>query len=270
MAIDFTKMEAVGNDFVVVDNRSGLLSTLKPGIVKSICSRRTGVGADGLLLLSPHDEYDFLMEYYNADGSPGDMCGNGARCIALFAHELLRADEFRFLAGDGEHTAWVELKRVRVTIRVVGEPVEMTAAGRAGWLLDVGVPHFVTKGRADDSGEFVSRAATLRHHQVFGEAGTNVDFVEFGRNGELRVRTLERGVEGEMPSCGTGAVAAAWVAHKCQGYRLPVTVHTPGGKLVVRDGRNPEEVILEGPVREVYRGALNDEEWRASNWVKAD
>ncbi len=261
--IRFSKMEAGGNDFVVVDNRSGALDNLEANAIRYVCARRTGVGADGLLLLTYHAELDFLMEYYNADGGRAAMCGNGARCMALYAHELLGRDSFRFVAGDGEHTAWIARDYVRVTVRIAEEPREITASDRNGWLVDVGVPHFVTDAEAADSPEISAMAAELRYSQAFGQDGANVDLVEFGLNGALTLRTFERGVETETLSCGTGAVAAAWVAHKQRGYRLPITVRTTGGEVVVREGRSPVEAILEGPARTVYRGEFQ------AGWLSA-
>lgn len=224
----FYKFDGAGNDFVLVDVREHD-PHLSCDDVAHICHRRFGVGADGLMTLgNASDEYDFVMHYYNSDGHPADMCGNGGRCIALFAHLLglgsfssHQAEEsgrpqLRFLAADGPHDAvissWDEASHMGV-VQLSMRDVPKNEVSRVldGCLLNTGVPHYVQKVTDLEHFDVVGEGRRLRHHPDMGPEGANVNFIEEMPDGTLMVRTYERGVEDETWACGTGVTACAIV-----------------------------------------------------------
>ena len=262
----FSKMEGTGNDFVVVDNRSGIIED-RANMAKRICLRKKGVGADGLILLEESDRADFRMRIFNPDGSEPEMCGNGARCVARFAYlEGIVGEECLFETLSGLVSAFVNEGDVRIQMKdpsflslnlelsLEDEPCE-------GYHLDTGVPHFVLFVPEVGSVALEKLGPEIRYHQSFQPAGTNVDFVE-AKEGFLKVRTYERGVEAETLSCGTGVTASAIVASLVRGLTSPVDVRTKGGNLQVhfekKDKSNFTRVFLEGEVQLVYEGRYND------------
>ena len=175
--IHFYKYEGAGNDFVVIDNRRGLVRRDDEALIRQLCDRRFGIGADGLLLLEDCAAYDFEMVYFNADGREGSMCGNGGRCAAPFAHYLgITGDPVRFLAVDGEHEAWVEEGGAWVELRMGS--VESVEKGPDYYFLDTGSPHYVVF--VDDLAgvDVVRRGRELRYSDRFRDAGNNGNFVQ--------------------------------------------------------------------------------------------
>lgn len=222
MKIPFSKYDGAGNDFVAIDNRTAALQ-LSADQIAHICHRRFGVGADGLLLLqNAPDGFDFSMRYYNSDGHPATMCGNGARCIAAFACDLglgnTAADhpQVRFLADDGPHHAeiifWNPSDGIGiVTVGMKDVPSAQIVRCLDGWLLDTGVPHYVQRVSNLANFDVVGEGRRIRHMKELGPNGANVNFIEDMDNGRLLVRTYERGVEDETFACGTGVTACAIV-----------------------------------------------------------
>jgi diaminopimelate epimerase len=274
-AIPFVKMHGAANDFVVVDHREPFLPEPLDGLVRRMCDRRRGVGADGLLLLERDAELDFAMRYHNADGGRAEFCGNGARCLARFALErgLGRDGVVRFRSDAGVQEArrapdgGIELHFGRVG--PAGPVVALAAAGRTfnGRAFRVGVPHFVVGVGEVGPVPVASWGAALRRHERFAPAGVNVDFVSgpSGAGGPARsrvaMRTYERGVEAETLACGSGAIASAlWAAQ--QGARSPVEVLTAGGDVLVVSFEAVAEgydVRLTGPAEVAFAGT-----WEAS------
>jgi diaminopimelate epimerase len=269
MSIQFLKMHGAANDFVVVDHRAPFLGEPLESLVRRLCDRRRGVGADGVLLVERDPELDFGMRYFNADGRPAEFCGNGARCVARVALDLGlgRGGEVRFRTavgamsarrGAGPGTIDVHFGRIERP----GEPFRVEAAGRgfAGLLVRAGVPHFVTPVERVEWSPVQEWGAALRHHPRFEPEGANVDFV--ARLGPARVamRTYERGVEAETLACGSGAMATAlWAA--AEGERSPVTVVTAGGdelRVRFRDDDGGWDVSLEGPTEIAFSGTWNE------------
>lgn len=263
MRITFSKYDGAGNDFVVIDNRN-IAVTLSAEQIALLCHRRRGVGADGLLLLCKAEgDYDFAMRYYNSDGYPADMCGNGGRCIAAFAHRLGLGTmvegrpRLRFVADDGPHLAEVVMwdKESRLGIVSLGMR-EVEAAGvvrcMEGWLLNTGVPHYVQRVEDLEHYDVVGEGRRLRHMPELGPGGANVNFVEDLPDGRLMVRTYERGVEDETWACGTGVTACAIVT----GNRL---LRTRGGDFKVDftpTGKAFTDVRLIGPVSLNFEGEM--------------
>ncbi len=266
MQTSFAKYEGAGNDFILIDNRDGRF-TPEPARMAAWCDRHFGIGADGLMTLSIAPGGVPQMHYYNADGSEGEMCGNGARCFALFLHHLgLCRTEARFRAVDGPHEAL--LKQVDGACGEIElgmtDVTEIRPSG-AGWFLNTGVPHYVEFVEAVGTVDLCGRGRALRYDLERFPQGTNVNFVEVLGPDELRMRTYERGVENETLACGTGATAAALVhhfVHRPAACRFAVNL--PGGRLSVRftpcggmepDGRY-EKIRLTGPARRVFCGTI--------------
>lgn len=266
MRIRFSKYEGAGNDFVIVDTRD---NDFRPDAVQlaRLCDRHFGIGADGLMLLAADDACDCSMRYYNADGSEGEMCGNGARCFALFAtHCGVEGPTVTFRARDGVHTAHVAPTSDDRGEVVLGmSDVERIDANGEGWFLNTGVPHYVEFVDDLATVDVAGRGRALRHDTARFPEGANVDFVEIAGPGTLRMRTYERGVEAETLACGTGAVAAALVAcHIRKDEFTKVRVHVPGGELSVAFESVPEsgryvKIRLTGPARRVFDGVFDTE-----------
>lgn len=255
MKIRFAKYHGTGNDFILIDDReeSVHLTSLQ---ISSLCHRRFGIGADGLILIRLRAGFDFEMVYYNADGNLGTMCGNGGRCAVHYAKELgLVSDRARFWASDGQHEAGLEGDSVTLTMSDVKTP----AAGGEDLILNTGSPHYVKFVDEVDHVDVVGEGRTIRNSDRFRAEGINVNFVSFS-NGQLKMRTYERGVEDETLSCGTGTVAAAIGASlkTSQDYgEEEWTVLAPGGTLTVSFTGAAESfrnVFLTGPAQFVFSG----------------
>lgn len=259
MNIKFSKYQGAGNDFVLIDDRENKLKNIDNKLVAELCDRRFGIGADGLMLLTKHGDYDFEMVYYNADGNMGSMCGNGGRCVVAFAKHLRIIDsETNFLAVDGPHYAkitaegnWVELQMIDVdTINRDGN----------AFVLNTGSPHYVTAVENLASLDVFTVGKGIRNNDTYKAKGINVNFVE-DKGDHLFVRTFERGVEDETYACGTGvtAVAMAMAQQKQPGY-IETPIKVLGGKLQVNfiyDGTKYTNVFLCGPAEKVFEGELS-------------
>ena len=275
MTIPFLKMHGAANDFVVVDHRAPFLpgsdDRLEP-LVRRLCDRRRGVGADGVLLLESEPGLDFAMRYFNADGRPAEFCGNGARCLARLALDLGlgSAGEVRFRTAVGLQRArrapdgrGIEL--LFGEVEGAGPIEEIATAERsfAGRRARAGVPHFVVPVERVEWVPVRDWGSALRHHVRFAPAGTNVDFVARLAAGRVAMRTYERGVEDETLACGSGAIACAlWAV--AGGDAPPIAVVTAGGDelrvgLSARgDGAAGRwDVSLTGPAEVAFAG-----EWR--------
>lgn len=243
----FYKYQGAGNDFLIADNRDGLISENNGVLVcrdsqgniaeikiSDICDRRYGIGADGLMLLESSDEYDFHMEYFNSDGSGGMMCGNGGRCMVAFAADM-GIKHFDFDAADGFHTAQImhdggNSKVIRLQMKNVSEVAayeRLTSLDivSEGWFLDTGTRHYVRFVDSLDLYDIVSEGRTIRYAEELGPIGANVNFVE-PYDGGIKVRTYEKGVEDETFACGTGIVASA-IASYVKGV-IPSAVQSDG------------------------------------------
>ncbi|MBC7922541.1 MAG: diaminopimelate epimerase [Ferruginibacter sp.] len=251
----FHKYQGTGNDFVMVDNRDEAFP-VRTELVARLCHRRFGIGADGLILLQNHPHCDFRMVYFNADGNEGSMCGNGGRCLVQFAHQLgLVGGKVTFLASDGEHEAFLRDGLVHLKMADVGA---VEGDGEVDFL-DTGSPHCVVYRNDLRAFDVPGEGRKIRYDERFAPGGTNVNFVERLPDGQLFVRTYERGVEDETFSCGTGVTAAALSAGR-RGGGSPVRIQTLGGELQVSFRQTgPQQftdVYLIGPARKVFEGEL--------------
>ncbi len=277
--MEFTKCQGAGNDFILIDNRDGKvykkieeLGVDLPTFVRKLCAFHTGVGADGLILIEEPDnpENDFKWQFFNADGSVAEMCGNGSRCAVRFAYEkgIVKKEHVKFetLAGVIEARIKENGKVVRVRLtkpfglktdfRIPLENTELEAH-----FLNTGVPHVVVYREDLERFDVKTYGSKIRYHEMFSPAGTNVNFIKPLSEGEIAIRTYERGVEDETLACGTGSTAAAIIAYlKGLVKQKPVKVHTKGGEILTIDfDEKLERVYLEGKVYKVFDGILSFE-----------
>ncbi len=277
--IHFTKLSGSGNDFVFIDNRTGIVAPDQAsGLAKAVCRHRLSVGADGIVLINPappdRTDVAYAWRYINADGSDGEMCGNASMCSARFAlREAIAPAHHRFLTVSGPIEAWADPDSQAVSIAMVDTgpvdaPVSLHVEGRSliGHPVLVGVPHVVIL--TDDADAFADAATfdtigrAIRHDPAF-TAGANVNVISPRADGAWRMRTYERGVERETLACGTGVVATSVVLAFLGKAKSPVRVVVSSGKtlrasfdLVEKRGVN---VRLEGSATFVYDGVLDPE-----------
>lgn len=263
--LSFFKMQASGNDFVVVDNRRGSIKNAL-AFTRKVCALHTGIGADGVLLVEKSRKADFKMRIVNSDGSEAEACGNGFRCIGLFAHKKLGFPaKFTFETLAGLVAASVKGNRVRVRM-VQPKDLKKNASLKIGGrklgyaFLNTGVPHAVVFTEGLDKLDVNTLGRTIRQHPDFKPKGTNANFVEIKGAHAIRVRTYERGVEQETLACGTGSTASA-ILSAVRGYtRPPVKVHTRGGEVLNIDfkvnDRDIVDVDLEGEAHFVFEGKI--------------
>ena len=260
MAVLFAKYQGTGNDFVMLDNLDGTYDDLAVDQIQLLCDRKIGVGADGLIKISKHNEYDFEVEYYNADGSQS-FCGNGARCSVAFASTLdLLEKETTFMAIDGAHKAELLADGV---VRLEMLPVETISRHGHDFVINTGSPHYIRFAANDDTTDVVTFGREIRYSDEFKEEGVNVNLVfDLGSN-VIHVATYERGVEDETLSCGTGVTACALAYMSANENVLEVKVRTKGGNLKVNaeyDTANGKggftNIWLYGPTKSVFNGRI--------------
>lgn len=258
-ALHFSKYHGTGNDFILIDNRSGNVQLSQEEIAQ-LCHRRYGIGADGLMFLEGSRSYDFEMRYYNADGREGTMCGNGGRCISAFAFELgIVKDQGVFKAIDGVHRAVITPADGSAgTIEIsLNDVVEIKKAGEGEYILDTGSPHFVKFTSRPEHIDVFSEGKRIRWDQRFQPGGINVNFVQKDSTG-LHVRTFERGVEDVTLSCGTGVTACAIAAAaESPDGSYSWNIRTPGGSLTVmfkKETGRYTDIRLKGPAVKVFEG----------------
>ena len=265
--IPFYKMQGSGNDFILIDNRKGILKGKNlRDLATAVCDRHYSVGADGLIVIVASKRADFKWRFFNADGSEAEMCGNGSRCAARFAYLKKTAKKdmaFETLAG----TIHAEVKKNTVKVQLTGANglqqqvvVPFEDGARTGHFINTGVPHFVYLSRDLDTEDVDGVGRRTRYHGIFKPAGTNVNFIQVQGPHKLKIRTYERGVEGETLACGTGAVAGALIAGALGLVSSPVEVLTRGGeRLTVSFERGNEgfsDIYLEGQAQVICEGNL--------------
>jgi diaminopimelate epimerase len=263
----FTKMNGAGNDFVLIDNRSGDVHLNRDQIMR-ICDRHRGIGADGILLLEkPSNQADFRMRYFNSDGGEAEMCGNGARCFARFANKVADAQgkiSFETPAGViaaelGDDLVTLQMTdptdlRLNVTLRVGHK-------NKSVHFINSGVPHVVIPVPQIDDVDVRREGEAIRHHQMFSPKGANVNFIEKRGAKQITIRTYERGVENETLACGTGVVASALIFAATEKIDGPIAVLVRGGnELQVgfdKIDNQFQNVTLTGPADFVFEGTID-------------
>jgi len=265
MNIDFTKYVASGNDFIAIDNRSGSISSLIYDLAKDMCARKFSVGADGLLVLEDSSSADIKMRIINPDGSEVEMCGNGLRCIALFAKEL-GVDKDNCLSIEtiaGIMKASINDISVKA---MLSEPrdaelefdISLSGENLKSSFINSGVPHVVTLLDNIDDLDIKSLGSAIRYHDKFKPQGANANFIKVLDKNTIKIRTYERGVEDETLACGTGAVASSIVGFLLGVLDSPIKVNTKSGEILTISFTNNNSKIsdlsIEGKVQKVYNG----------------
>lgn len=266
MKIHFVKSEGTGNDFILIDHRTPFLKGKLSELVRAICHRRMGIGADGVILLEHSAKADYRMRYFNSDGGEASLCGNGSRCLAVFAREMgvFTTKEFTFEASDGIHHGKLvkfDSDNAIGEVRIEMKNVKVGKQGNDSVFLDTGSPHFVKMVDNLDIYPVYSEGIKIRNSKTFSPAGTNVDFISPEKSG-VRMRVFERGVEDETLSSGTGAVASAMAGFLFGWYAKSkkVKVSTRGGDLFAGFEWHQNEfhkVYLEGPASLVFGGNIS-------------
>lgn len=286
MKINFSKYHGTGNDFILIDNRDEKIQLTNQQIA-NLCHRRFGIGADGLMLLQNHSEYNFEMIYYNSDGHKSSMCGNGGRCISAYAHSLgiFKKDVSFFAIGKKYHASLLnensqdkDFKNTPLNIslemndvfhaNVIKENIEDKE--NCFFVIDTGSPHYI-KFVENLEEDFVKKAKKIRYSKKWQKEGINVNFVSVGEDNQIAMRTYERGVEDETYSCGTGAVACALATDiyqslgesenlsKNNNQKRIINITTKGGELNVSFENNEQsyqKIFLSGATVKVFDGEV--------------
>jgi diaminopimelate epimerase len=267
MTLDFTKMNGAGNDFVLLDGRSHNPRLTREQVI-CLCDRHRGVGADGVMVMVPSasGKADWAWEFFNSDGSDATMCGNGARCFARYVRQLTGTDRaLTFETGAGVITASFRGELVTIGLTAPGDwRLHLSVPLRSGAVtlhsVNTGVPHAVLFVPDADQAMVTEVGSEVRHHAVFAPKGTNVNFVQVLGPDAIRVRTFERGVEGETLACGTGVTASALVSARVHAFRSPVRVLVQGGDTLevgfVQRGEEFVDVTLTGPADFAFEGRI--------------
>ncbi|WP_091204084.1 diaminopimelate epimerase [Flavobacterium xueshanense] len=265
MQLEFYKYQGTGNDFVMVDNRSEFFPKENTQLIANLCDRRFGIGGDGLILLENDTiapnlamTTDFKMVYYNSDGNQSSMCGNGGRCLVAFAKKLnVIQNSTTFIATDGLHHATIADDGL-VSLQMID--VDEVKVSSDYVFLNTGSPHHVQLVDDLENYNIKENGAAIRYGDLYGKAGSNINFVKQIDDTTFSLRTYERGVEDETLSCGTGATAVAIamnVLGKTNGSAIDLNV--VGGKLVVSFDKKEEQftnVFLKGPAEFVFKGTI--------------
>ena len=272
--IPFYKMSGSGNDFIIIDNREGIVDEdfLEEWVVK-VCARGISVGADGLILIEESEWANFKWRFFNADGSSAELCGNGARCAARFAFlNSIAGRKLTFETDSGIIMAELIGRRAKVqmpdpTDLIIAREIDLDGSSVTLSSLCVGVPHVVVKSDEMDARSLIEKGRKIRFHSDFAPEGANVNFVRRKSDGAILNRTYERGVEGETLACGTGSVSAALVMAETEGEPSPIRIYTKiGTRLTIHFEKTEAgeycNLFLEGDARLIYTGELRKEAWK--------
>nr|BDT29952.1 diaminopimelate epimerase [Bacteriovorax sp. HI3] len=262
--INFTKFNATGNDFVVIDNRDFTYRAEDRSLWARLCSLKTGIGADGVLLLEVSDKVDFKMRYINADGGEVEMCGNGARAITAFAHEVLetKKETYKFETMNGVYECALDPVygyRLKMTElydvdKINLHDLDSKLQAKKSLYMNTGVPHAVFEIEKILDYPVFAFGKDVRYDARFPK-GSNANFFEVISPKHIRIRTYERGVENETLSCGTGATATALAAARFYGWSDEVVLETLGGRLAVKFSKDLKDIYLCGKVEKIFTGS---------------
>ncbi len=270
--IRFSKVSGAGNDFVIIDNREGIIPEGSTDFILKVCARRVSAGADGMLLVENSDAADFRMRYFNSDGGEVETCGNGARCIARFAHDekIVPSSEMTFETRAGIYSAQVMPDTVKLHVGDAVDmrlnfPLKLSGGEHTVSFVNSGVPHVVFFVDDLEDIDVVKLGSETRYHDDFKPAGTNANFIKIRSAEALDIRTYERGVEDETLACGTGCIASAIAAAALGKAASPITAYTRGGYILkiyfTLNSQGAEDVFLEGDARIIYKGHLLEDSW---------
>lgn len=266
MKINFIKYNATGNDFIIIDNRELIVKADDKARWAKICALKTGIGADGVLLLEKSNAADFKMRYINADGGEVEMCGNGARAITAFAHEVLevKKEVYKFETMNGIYECALDPFfgfRLKMTElydidKISLQDLNHSMQAKKSLYMNTGVPHAIFEIEKILEYPVMENGRMIRHDPRFIK-GVNVNFFEVLKPKHLRIRTFERGVENETLSCGTGATATALAAAKFYGWSDEIVLETLGGRLAVKFSADLKNIYLCGVVEKVFTGTID-------------
>ena len=276
--ISFVKMSGAGNDFILFDKKNYPALKLDADVIQKLCDRRNGIGADGIITISDNGKYDFLMEYFNADGSTGSLCGNGSRCAIKFAKITgrLKSEDVNFVSNDKAYKGKIindekikfffnDIEDLKLDICIDAYNQKIKAN-----YLNTGSPHVVinindilnsqTVIENLDNVPVFEIGKEIRYLKEFSPGGTNVNFIMI-RDNKVYLRTYERGVENETLACGTGAAASAVIASLKYGISSPVNLVTKGGDELIVDfvlhQNKIKELALTGPAKITFTGEIS-------------
>lgn len=278
----FTKLNGAGNDFILFDNKKNPNMELSNSFIRQMCDRRKGIGADGVLEIADCDGYAFDMKYFNADGTTGVLCGNGARCALKYGYVSRRIgkDLAKFRVNGIDYTGKIlDEKNIKFFFNPPVNPkynFKIKAAGQliTASFIDTGAPHLVIKiedifknpARADSFYKNIEDVPVyelgkeLRNSPDFAPEGTNVNFIQVNEN-EIKIRTFERGVENETLACGTGSAAAALILFVNENIKPPFKLLTKSGEQLVVDfnvvNQSVKDLSLTGPAEITFNGELS-------------
>lgn len=264
----FSKFSASANDFIVIDNRTGIYSDAASLIAQRICARRYSIGADGLILIENSNKASVRVRFFNPDGAEFSTCGNGGRCAARFSHlSVITGRRMTLETNAGVIDA--EVVGISVRIKFVPPqriqlytPIDIAGRRFKGHIVRLGDPHYVLFGSNIRAHPIVPFAKKVRYHSTFAPEGTNVHFIQPISRNEIKIRSYERGVENETLACGSGCVSAAISLHSTGQSDPPITFEPQSGiPLIVhfQKGGNFQDIYLEGDARLVYRGEMTKE-----------
>jgi diaminopimelate epimerase len=268
--VKFTKATASGNDFVIIDNRDYSIKEYSNFTI-TICNRKFGIGADGVIFIENDTESDFLMKYFNADGSEGSLCGNGARCSAKFMAKILNKNFVKFKSVGKLCSADIYEKNVKLYLPDLHKNIkrynfDLTDYNIKADFIDTGSPHIVifqeniSDKKNLESIDVYRLGKEIRYHQTLAPGGANINFVKKVNSNSIKTRTYERGVEDETLACGTGSIASAILFSDTFFVKPPISVFTHGGEEFVVDfklnGNEVTSLSLEGSAILVFEGLL--------------
>jgi len=257
MKIPFTKYHANGNDFILVLDEDFPEKFRGPDIISHLCRRRMGIGADGMFIISSSKNYDFFLDYYNADGSWETLCANGSRCAVHFMYNKnLVGANLMFGAGDGEHRAKI-LKDgdVLMSLKIPKyKSGHIVPEGVSGFFVDSGARHFVCQSKIMDDDYVFMMGKKIRNSDIFQPRGINVNFYCQTNNNCIEIKTYEKGVERVMLSCASGSAAVVFHLSQLNAVSSPTTTQSVGGKLTFIFDEKWGDPWVRGPAEHLFWG----------------
>lgn len=253
--LNFSKYEGAGNDFILIDDRAEFFPKEDRVLIRRLCHRRFGIGADGLILLQTDQYADFRMRIFNCDGMEADGCGNGSRCLMRFIEDLGLPIKRPISLAVGQRVLRAEFIQDKIAIEMgdLQEQKTFVIDGKEVHFVHSGAPHAVLFTEEIGSVDLAKEGPKLRSHPLFMPHGANVNIASL-KKGHLLLRTYEKGVESETLACGTGAVAAAAIASKLYGLKSPILVRCRGGDLEIAvDSR----LKMLGEANRIFQGSFS-------------
>ena len=259
MEIPFYKYHGNGNDFVIILSENIDKHRQNGELIRRLCDRHTGIGADGLLIVSSSKKHDFFLDYYNADGTWETLCANGSRCAASFMYNVGRVNrKMVFETGSGVHVSEIlSGDRVTMSLKIPGYKSELLSVGGVvGCFVDSGARHFIVESDNIYDDYVLEVGRKIRYASEFQPEGINVNFYRLGPKGDVEIKTYEKGVEQVMLSCASGSAAVVFHLSKIGVVCSPVITCSPGGNLIYTFDSRWSAFLSEGPAEFLFKGAF--------------